>query len=194
MVINMKKKSEVPVINRTVRRYNSPQNMNEAVDYRSQSTSHLEDLNYTEPLGLSVFRDGQYTAVHDKKAPINIIQCKSVSERCSFDINYHGNTDTENNAVDVIVRTGDREYSATFVTPKFIEHMFKKNARTGECSSGTYFCIPSMVVVRDVTPETINTTINGLMDELSFSSYFQENRISEPTKERQYILLPPISS
>ncbi|MBU2496621.1 MAG: hypothetical protein KJ767_01000 [Nanoarchaeota archaeon] len=94
-----------------------------------------------------------------------------------FRIDWTGSKpyDQENEAIDVRIKTGSgEEYSANFTTPKFLDYMFEKNGRTGECLSGTYFCMPGMIVVKKLTEDNIKRTIDDLIDNLEVEEYFKK--------------------
>jgi len=78
-------------------------------------------------------------------------------------------------AVDVIIttKTGIR-YSAPFVTPNFVDTMFEKNARTGECARGSYFCMPGMIIVREMSDAIVGATIEDLIANAEIEHYFEE--------------------
>ena len=80
--------------------------------------------------------------------------------------------DPENEAVDIIVYSGKGEYSGTVVTLKFINSIFEKNEKTGECAEGSYFCIKKMVIVKRIDRETIKKTLDGLIYEEVFEHFF----------------------
>jgi hypothetical protein len=92
-----------------------------------------------------------------------------------FRINWNSSEpfDIENDVIDVRIKTKSREeYSANFTTLKFLGYLFEKNKRTGECLSGTYFCMPNMVVVEKLTEDNIRRTIDDLIDRLCIENYF----------------------
>lgn len=81
--------------------------------------------------------------------------------------------DPENAAVDVILTTRSGEvYAANFATLRFIEYMFEKNKRTGECVSGSYFCMPRLVIVERIDEEKIKKTIDDLIKNRDIEEYF----------------------
>ena len=81
--------------------------------------------------------------------------------------------DPENEAVDVIVRAGNEEYTGTVITPRHIGDLFEKNRRTGECADGSYFCMPRIVIVRRIDRDTIKKTLDDLIKEGEFHTYFK---------------------
>ena len=81
--------------------------------------------------------------------------------------------DVKKEAINVrIVTKAGEEYSAHFTTPLFIGYMFEMNTRTGECLSGTYFCMPGMVIVKELTSEYIKKTIDDLIERYEIQQYF----------------------
>lgn len=91
-----------------------------------------------------------------------------------FKINWTSSEpyDIENEAIDVRITTSSgEEYSANFTTLKFLDYVFEKNRRTGECSSGTYFCMPGMIIVEKLTEDNIKRTIDDLIDRLCVENY-----------------------
>lgn len=83
--------------------------------------------------------------------------------------------DTENEAVDVRIKARNgEEYSANFTTPRFLNYMFEKNKRTGECLSGTYFCMPGMIIVEKLTEDNLKRTIDDLINNFEIEEYFKK--------------------
>lgn len=82
--------------------------------------------------------------------------------------------DPMNEAVDVVLTMQGQEYYASFVTRKFIDRMFEKNRRTGECATGTYFCMPGMIVVDKINDQNIRATIDDLIANLEIAEYFRK--------------------
>ena len=52
--------------------------------------------------------------------------------------------------------------------------MFEKNKKTGECANGTYFCIPQMVLVEEISEQNVRATIDDLINNLEIESYFKK--------------------
>lgn len=106
--------------------------------------------------------------------------CKAYEQRFkdySFKINPHHSEpfDPENAAINVRLSTknGD-EYSSIFITLNYLSYLFEKNARTGECASGSYFAMLEMVIVKRIDELTVKATIDGLIDELAVELHFQK--------------------
>lgn len=77
--------------------------------------------------------------------------------------------------IEVRLKTKDNEeYSANFTTSPFINYMFKKNKKTGECASGTYFCMPGMIIVKEINNKMIKKTIDDLIENLEVEEYFKK--------------------
>lgn len=92
-----------------------------------------------------------------------------------FRVNWYSSQpyNVESEAIDVRITTKDgEEYQANFTTRKFLDYLFEKNKRTGECASGTYFCMPGMIVVERLTDENIKRTIDDLVERLAIKNYF----------------------
>ena len=68
----------------------------------------------------------------------------------------------------------NQEYYADFVSKNFIDYVFKKNKRTGECANGTYFSIPNMILVEKINEENIKKTIDSLIENLEIKNYFKK--------------------
>lgn len=83
--------------------------------------------------------------------------------------------DPSNEAVEVtlITKEGER-YSVNFVTRGFVGYIFEKNKRTRECANGTYFCMPNMILVEQITGEKIKKTIDDLIKNLEIENYFKK--------------------
>ena len=61
-----------------------------------------------------------------------------------------------NETVEVRMTTKDgQEYSANFTARAFIDYMFEKNKRNGERLKGTYFCMPNMILVEELSEQNI---------------------------------------
>ena len=79
----------------------------------------------------------------------------------------------ENAAIDVRLRTTEgREYTANIVTPKFIEGMFEKNKKTGECATGAYFAMPDMIIVNKINNDNVRRTIEDMIVNKEINKYF----------------------
>ena len=77
--------------------------------------------------------------------------------------------------VDVKLITKDgEEYYSNFITKSYIEWLFEKNKKTGECADGTYFCMPEMVIVEEINKKNIRNTIDELIENLSIEKYFKK--------------------
>lgn len=74
---------------------------------------------------------------------------------------------------DIILTTRDgKEYWTSFVTRKYLDYLFRKNKKTGECAGGTYFAMPGMIVVERIDKDSIRKTIDDMINLLSVESYF----------------------
>ena len=81
----------------------------------------------------------------------------------------------KNEATDVRLITKDgSEYSANFVALEFVRYMFEKNKKTSECASGTYFCIPGMIIVEEISEPKIKATIDDLIENLEVEEFFKK--------------------
>ena len=120
-----------------------------------------------------------YDAVGDylkrKKSPAVREPQQKISKDYEFEIFWPGseNYNPEEESVDLVIRSGGREYTGTVLTPGFIDAMFEKNRRTGECAGGSYFCIPRMVVVKRIDNETIKRTLDEMIDNGEIDIYFK---------------------
>jgi 23S rRNA A1618 N6-methylase RlmF len=95
----------------------------------------------------------------------------------NFKINWDSDElyDPKNEALDVSLFTKDgQEYHANFTTKNFIDHMFEKNKRTGECANGTYFCMPDMIIIEEINDKNIKATIDDLIKNLAVDEFFKE--------------------
>lgn len=83
--------------------------------------------------------------------------------------------DPKEETVEVRLTTRDgQEYSANFTALRFIEYMFNKNKRTGECADGTYFCMPNMVLVEEISEQKVRATIDDLIEKLEIGAHFRK--------------------
>jgi hypothetical protein len=73
--------------------------------------------------------------------------------------------------VEVIDDRGLR-WSATFFTLANLEHLFDKNAMTGECGRGLFLWAADMILVREISREVINRTIAELRASGEFETAF----------------------
>lgn len=93
---------------------------------------------------------------------------------CNFDeINPHnGNFDVE-----IEFRDG-RRYCPTFFTLANIHVLMKQYKTTGECADGAYFWAAGMIVVEQLTPETVRKAIADMVDggELKLACKLLANR------------------
>lgn len=87
--------------------------------------------------------------------------------------------DPECETVDVRLNIKKGEYSADFVTRKYLDYIFEKNKRTGESASGTYFAMPGMIIVDRLDEPTIKTTIDNLIENLEVELFFKKIKIED---------------
>lgn len=94
---------------------------------------------------------------------------------CSIRWNSSEPYDPTNDALEVIIafNMGQR-HILDFVTKKFIDEMFEKNKRTGECASGKYFTMPGMIVVENLSLDVIRATIDDLIKNKELELYLQK--------------------
>lgn len=77
--------------------------------------------------------------------------------------------------VEVRLTRGDgQEYLAYFTTKDYIDYVFKKNKRTGECAEGTYFCVPNMILVEEISAQNVKNTIDDLINNLEVEIHFRK--------------------
>lgn len=83
--------------------------------------------------------------------------------------------DPRKETVEVRLNTRDgQEYSANFTARDFIDYIFEKNKRTGECAKGTYFCMPNMILVEEISEQNIRATIDDLINNLEIETHFKK--------------------
>jgi hypothetical protein len=81
--------------------------------------------------------------------------------------------DSSHDNVDVEVCLADgKTYGATFFTLTNLEELFEKNRKTGECASGLYLWASNMILVRELSMESIERTVKDLMANDEFESAF----------------------
>lgn len=71
---------------------------------------------------------------------------------------------------DVIVEFDDKsKYSMTFFTYQNVQTLRDNNKSSGECLSGKYFCATDMILISEITKETIIEVIEYMIsrDEIS---------------------------
>ena len=96
-------------------------------------------------------------------------------DRCNFNLIVvgPGNWDPIDDNIDVEVRFDDgRIYTATFFTIKNLETLFLKNEVTGECGSGLYLWAAEMIIVKRLSLDVLNATVEHLLRENEFDSTF----------------------
>ncbi len=83
--------------------------------------------------------------------------------------------DPRNETVEVrLTRRDGQEYTANFTAKNFIDYMFEKNKRTGECAQGTYFCMPNMILVEEISEQKVRATIDDLIKNLEIETHFRK--------------------
>ena len=87
--------------------------------------------------------------------------------------------DPDNDNVDVQVTFPNGEnFSAVFFTLQNIDALMKHYKKTGECVNGLYFWASNMMIVQELTEQTICETIDNLLAEEEFESVFSKNEES----------------
>jgi hypothetical protein len=82
--------------------------------------------------------------------------------------------DPHDDNVDIIVRFTTRErYTATFFTLTNLRSLMEGYRESGECASGLYVWSSHMVVVNQLTTETVEQTVADLLASGEFSSAFE---------------------
>jgi hypothetical protein len=69
----------------------------------------------------------------------------------------------DNVDVEVMFRDG-RRYAATFFSLANLRTLFDGNRASGECAGGLFFWAKHMVIVLELTAQTIETTVAHLID------------------------------
>lgn len=81
----------------------------------------------------------------------------------------------DDDSTDVIVYLENGEtYSSSFFSYKNIETIKSENKKTGEYLNGKYFWVEGMVLVDDITMETVKEVIQNLIDEGDFRKVFKK--------------------
>jgi hypothetical protein len=78
---------------------------------------------------------------------------------------------TDNLDLEVTLEDGDR-YVATLFTLANIRRIMDQYRNTGECNNGQYFWASDMVIVHDLTEETIKSTVEDLLATGEFNKAF----------------------
>lgn len=102
---------------------------------------------------------------------------KSRFEGYSIDVQWPdcAKQDPNSEAVDIVVKIMDgSSYYSTFLTRKYIDYLFEKNKRTGECSGGIYFAMPRFVILEKLTDQNIRKVIDDIIYNLEFEDYFSK--------------------
>ncbi len=82
--------------------------------------------------------------------------------------------DLTNDNLDVVVTLseGDR-YAATLFTLNNLRSLMDSYQATGECASGRYMWATHMIVMRDLSLETIHKSIDSMIESNELSSAFE---------------------
>lgn len=93
----------------------------------------------------------------------------------NFKVNYYTIIENKNNDnVDIhITFSNNQSYIATFFTYENIKSLVKKNKKTGECLSGTYFWASDMILIQDLEIETIRTVVSQTIENNLFLEIFR---------------------
>lgn len=82
--------------------------------------------------------------------------------------------DAFNDNAEVRVKFASGEvYDASYFTLANLRTIMERHATTGESAGGTYFWWPHMVIVRELTRESIEVSINDLLKEDEFELVFE---------------------
>ena len=82
--------------------------------------------------------------------------------------------DPDNDVVDIKLTTQEgKELYAPFIARNYLNGLFEKNERTGECASGTYFAMRGMVMVKRIDEDSIKKTIEDMIENLEVEDYFR---------------------
>ena len=87
--------------------------------------------------------------------------------------------DPDNDNVNVQVTFPNGEsFSAVFFTLQNIDTLMKKYKKTGECADGLYFWASNMMIVQELTEQTICEIIDNLLAEEEFEFVFSKDEES----------------
>jgi hypothetical protein len=82
--------------------------------------------------------------------------------------------DLDDDNVDVEVRLDDgRRWGATFFTLRNIKTLLSRYEFTGDCRRGLYLTVPYMVIVRELTHESIIASVEDLKAENQLEQVFE---------------------
>src|SRR5436309_2781589 len=90
---------------------------------------------------------------------------------------HHGleGVDPADDNVDLEVRFGDgSRYAATFFTLNNLRSLFEKNQRTGECKGGLYLWASDMVILKELSQDSISETVADLIAHDEFEGAFSK--------------------
>jgi hypothetical protein len=68
---------------------------------------------------------------------------------------------------------GER-WVATFFSYQNISSLRKKNQKTGECLNGKYFCATDMILIDEISRNSIETVIEEMIKQNEFEIYFSK--------------------
>jgi hypothetical protein len=81
----------------------------------------------------------------------------------------------ENDNIDVIIGLSNGEfYNVSFFTLKNIQSIMFSYEETGECASGKYFWAKNMLIVQDLSEETIREAIVSIVESGEYENCFGE--------------------
>jgi hypothetical protein len=89
-----------------------------------------------------------------------------------YGANLNGNSMDDNSDVVVAFEDGNT-YIATFFTYDNIQTLRRRYSQTGECLSGQYFWASDMVLIDQISRESIQQVINHLLETGEFSQIFK---------------------
>ena len=76
----------------------------------------------------------------------------------------------EKDCVDFEVECKGKLYKGTFITPKCIDERLKNYEKTGENGDGSYFWAKGMIIIKEITNETIEKTLIDLIKRNDFTT------------------------
>jgi len=88
-----------------------------------------------------------------------------------------GTLETNDNSDVIVTLHNGNRYVATFFTYENIEHLRRKNQKTGECLNGRYFWASDMIIVERINRREVKEIIEHLLAENEFEQTFDKIEI-----------------
>jgi hypothetical protein len=79
----------------------------------------------------------------------------------------------DNSNVWVVFENGEK-WTGIFFSYQNILSLRDKNEQTGECLNGKYFCAENMILIDEISRESIESVIKEMIEKNEFDTYFSK--------------------